>query len=206
MLFESSFDWVSFEKVTTSICEARHRATKRVAGGPKPNHDIGESSKRITRVDRRELQTKSKDAADNATSIPSKAEDREKYSQELTDYYNRQLLKEREIASYDEIYRESEMVWLVKRNFKHNTPSVEEDLGNAEQYCQKILDVMIDQLANISDPIEKKTIKELNDKLLGMKKGNIPDYKKIAREAVKYIVPRYETIHVLNIETIEWGE
>ncbi len=50
MLFESSFDGVTFKKVTTSICEAWHRATKRVAGGPKPNHDIGESSKRINRL------------------------------------------------------------------------------------------------------------------------------------------------------------
>ena len=149
---------------------------------------------------------KAKKAAYNATSIPSKAEDREKYSRELTDYCNKQLLKEREMASYYETYRESEMVWLVKRNFENHTPSVEEDLGKAEEYCQKMLNVMTDQLANTSDPIEKKTIEELKDKLLGMKKGNIPEYRKIAREAVKYIVPTYETTHVLKIETMEGGE
>jgi len=206
MLFESCFDGMTLEKVTTSICESWHRATKRVSGGPKPNHDIGESAKRINKLTEKKQIAKAKKAAYNVTSIPSKAEDREKYSRELTDYCNRKLLKEKEMASYYETYRESEMVWFVKRNFKMHPPSVEEDLGKAINYCQSLLDVMTNELADTSDPIEKKTIKLLKEKLFGVKKGNIPEYKKIVSEAVKYIVPRYETTHVLKIETTQEGD
>ena len=47
MLFESCFDGMTMEEVTTSINESWHRATKRVEGGPRPNHDLGDSMQKI---------------------------------------------------------------------------------------------------------------------------------------------------------------
>ena len=50
MLFESCFEGMMMEEVITSINEAWHRATKRVAGGLCPNHDLGESAGRINKM------------------------------------------------------------------------------------------------------------------------------------------------------------
>ena len=61
------------ENQTSSICEAWHRATKRVAGGPRPTHDLGESARRINKRTEQNETAKAKKATYDATSIPSKA-------------------------------------------------------------------------------------------------------------------------------------
>ena len=80
MLFESCFDGMTMEEVTTSINEAWHRATKRVEGGPRPNHDLGESMQRINKRTNQNTTSKAKRSAFDATAKPAKAEDRKKYS------------------------------------------------------------------------------------------------------------------------------
>ena len=52
----------------------------------------------------------------------------------------------------------------------------------------------------------RKTIRNLKAKLIGMKKGNLPEYRDIANEAVKYGVSRYERTHIVKIETMPSGK
>ena len=94
LLSESCFDGMTMEEVTTSINESWHRATKKVAGGPRPQHNLGEATKRIT--DRREqnMASKARRAAFDATSMPAKIKDRKLYSRALTQYTNRKVYKE----------------------------------------------------------------------------------------------------------------
>ena len=73
MLFESYFEGMKMEEVTICINEAWHRAEKRVAGGPRPNHTLGESAKRITKRTDQVENAKAKSATYNATSMPGKA-------------------------------------------------------------------------------------------------------------------------------------
>ena len=81
----------------------------------------------------------------------------------------------------------------MKRNYDvHPTSLKDEDLGKAFDYCQHMLDVMLTQMEKSEYAAEKKSICELKEKLLGTKKGNIPQHRSIANEAVKYADPRYE--------------
>ena len=54
--------------------------------------------------------------------------------------------------------------------------------------------------------MEIKTIRDVKSKLLGMKKGNLPEYRAIANEAIKYVVPRYERTHIVRNEIMPSGE
>ena len=63
MLFDSCFYRMTMEEVTTSISESYHRATKRVAGGPRPFHDLGEAAERINNRSQKTNQAKEKRAA-----------------------------------------------------------------------------------------------------------------------------------------------
>lgn len=73
MLFESCFEGMTMGEVCTSINESWQRATKRVADGPRPNHDLGESSKRINKRTAQVETAKAKRAAYDATSMQAKA-------------------------------------------------------------------------------------------------------------------------------------
>ena len=94
MFFESCFDGMTMEEVITSINEAWHRATKRIAAGPRPNHGVGEAAKQITDRTEQNDTSKAKNAAFAVTSIPAKAVDRTKYVRGLTDHCNKKLSKE----------------------------------------------------------------------------------------------------------------
>ena len=75
MLFELCFEGMTMEEVTTSINEIWHRATKRVIGGPRPNHDLGKAAKIINKRTSQNVASKGKRAAFAATYIPTKSED-----------------------------------------------------------------------------------------------------------------------------------
>ena len=46
----------------------------------------------------------------------------------------------------------------------------------------------------------------MKDKLLGVKKGNIPQYRSLLDQAVKYVIPRFERTYQVTIETQPNGE
>ena len=129
-----------------------------------------------------------------------------KYDTGLTDFCNKHLHMSFKRANTNEIYRLSENTWLVKRNQDLYSPSVEEDLGKTHRYCQNLLDVMINNIENSTDPLGKKCIQQLKDKLLGVKKGNIPQYKSLINQAGKYVIPRFERTYQVTIETQSNGE
>ena len=206
MLFESCFDGMTMEEVTTSINEAWHRAMKRVEGGPRPNHELGESMQRINNRTKQNTTFKAKRAAFDPTAKPAKAEDHKKYDTGLTNHCNKYLHMSFKRASANEIYRLTETAWLVKRNHDLFPPSAEEDLGKAVNYCQSMLDTMLEYSEQSTDPREKKCIQQMKDKLLGVKKGNIPQYRSLLDQAVKYVIPRFEQTYQVTIETQPNGE
>ena len=206
MLFESCFEGMTMENVTTSINEAWHRATKRVAGGPRPKHDLAESAKRINKRTEQNETTKAKKAAFDATSIPAKSDDRKRHSRALTDYCNRQLDKEYKSSRMYVMFRCGENSWFVKRNYEAHPTTVDEDLGDALNHCQNMLDTMLAKIDETDYAVEIKTIRDLKAKLLGTKKGNLPEYRAISNDAIKYVVPRYERTHIVKIETMTSGE
>jgi len=159
MLFESNFDGMTMEEVTTSIIEAWHRATKRVEGGPRPNHDLGFSMEKIkTRTDKNTT-SKAKRAAFDATAKPSKQEDRLKFDTGLTDFCNRHLFNSFKRSTKNEIFRVNENTWWVKRNHALYPTTVEDDLGKAHAHCQSLLDTMNKNLNESTDSLGKKSSK-----------------------------------------------
>ena len=187
MLFESCFEGMTMEEVTTSINEAWHRATKRVAEGPRPNHDLGKAAKRINKRTAQNEASKGKEAAFAATSIPAKSEDRKRYCRALIDYCNRKLYKEYKSSRHYEMFRFHANAFFIKRNYDKYPPTPDEDLGKCFTYCQSMLDVMVTQMDESTHSVEKKTIRDLKDKLLGMKMGNIPEYRAIVDQAVEML-------------------
>mmetsp|Transcript_18532 Transcript_18532/g.44576 ORF Transcript_18532/g.44576 Transcript_18532/m.44576 type:complete len:336 (+) Transcript_18532:565-1572(+) len=165
MLFESNFDGMTMEEVTTSINEAWHRATKRTDGGPRPNHNLGESMQKIKRRTDQNTASKAKRAAFDATAKPAKMEDMSKYDTGLTDFCNKHLFMSFKRSRTNEIYRLNENTWLVKRNEDLYPASVEDDLGKAHAYCQRLLDVMTKNIDESTDSIEKKCIESLKEKM-----------------------------------------
>ena len=69
-----------------------------------------------------------------------------------------------------------------------------------------MLDTMIAKIDETDYAVEIKTIRDLKAKLLGTKKGNLPEYRAISNDAIKYVVPRYERTHIVKIETMTSGE
>ena len=164
MLFESCFEGMTMEEVTTSINEAGHRATKRVAGGPRPNHGMGESAKQITKRNEQNETAKAKSAAYDATSMPGKAEDRKRYSRELTNFCNKKLFKEYKYSPFYVVCRLRLNAWLIKRNYNKHPTAVDNDLGKAFDCCQSLLDVMENQLDNAEYVVGKRSIRQLKEK------------------------------------------
>ena len=140
--------------------------TKRVAGGPRPNHGMGESAKRITKRTEQNETAKAKSAAYDATSMPGKAENRKRYLRELTNFCNKKLFKEYKCSSLYEVFRLSFNTWFIKRNYDRYPTTVDEDLGKAFDYCQSMLDVMETQLDNAEYVVEKRSIRQLKGKSL----------------------------------------
>jgi len=105
MLFESCFDGMTMEEVTTSINKAWHRATKRVEGGPRPNHDLGDSMQKIKKRTDQNTTSKAKRAAFDATAKPAKPDDMKKYDTGLTDFCNKHLHMSFKRANTNEIER-----------------------------------------------------------------------------------------------------
>ena len=58
-------------------------------------------------------------------------------------------------AVTNEIYRLTKTTWLVKQNHELFPPSADKDLGKAVNYCQSMLDTMLEQSKESTDPIEK---------------------------------------------------
>ena len=94
MLFESCFEGMTMANVTTSINESWHRATKKHSSGPRPNHDLEESSKRITNITERNEKKKARKTAFDANAVQAKSSDREINLRELTDYCNEKLFEQ----------------------------------------------------------------------------------------------------------------
>ena len=206
MLFESCFEGMTMEEVTTSINESWHRATKRVAGGPQPGHDLGMSAQRIDDRTKQNEHFKAKKAAFDTTSMPAKGEDRKVYCRGLSRYCNKKIIKDYKKSSKNEVFRFQDNQFYVKRNYELYPTSIHEDIGKAIQHCSDMLTTMNAHIEESTDHVEKKTIKQLKEKLLGMNKGNLPQYQAIANEAMKYVIPRFERTHIVKIETMSSGE
>ena len=170
MLFGSCFEGMNVEEVTTSINEAWHRATKRVVGGPRPNHSLVESAKRITKRNEQNEKAKAKSAAYDATSMPGMAKDRKRYSRELTNCCKKTVQRIQIFVFLRGVPSQPQYM-LIKRNYNKHPITVDDDLGKAFDYCQSMLDIMKTQLDNAEYVMENRSIRQLKEQLLGMKKA-----------------------------------
>ena len=101
-LFEASFSGlVTMSNCTSSVNESMHRAYKQHSQGPRPQHDIAESAKRIKNISNDNEIRKSKKIAADINSTHGKAKDRDERDSRLTEYCNDRLLNEySEISKY----------------------------------------------------------------------------------------------------------
>ena len=78
--------------------------------------------------------------------------------------------------------------------------TVDGDLDKALEYSMNMLDTMCTQIEESEHRIETKTLHELKDKLLGIGKGNLPQYRNLSNHAMMYVIPRWERTHIVRIE------
>ena len=87
------------------------------------------------------------------------------------------------------MYRVKKYTWYVKRNYDKYPASADGDLGQHFNCCESRLNTIKSQLENSEYACEKKFIPKLKEKLLGRKKGRLPEYKSLSIEASKYAIP-----------------
>ena len=205
-LFEASFTGMTLGNVTTSINEAEHRAIKKHTSGPRPQDDIAESADKINEIFDSKENRKAKQVAFDATSTFGKAEDRDKNVAGLTDYVNKLLCRE----CYTEAprhcgFRESENCFFVKRDYDKYDSTHQEDLDLPASVCQALSDQLDGHMKSVSKG-DKKKIRELKEKLLGDKQGNLKEYGALLSEVMKYVIPRFERTRELKIISLPNGE
>ena len=69
-----------------------------------------------------------------------------------------------------------------------------------------MLNTIKSQLEILEFASEKRCIRKLKEKLLGRKKGWLPEYNSLSIEASKYAIPWCERTYILNIEELASGE
>ena len=203
-LFDAYFPGMTLGFVTTGINESYHRATKHHINGPKPMHDLAESAGRMDDIERKKEKRKSKRVAYDVTATFAKEEDRKTTVPEFTDYCNEKVGDEHRQADKHFVYRFSDTVFYVKRDYKKHDSTPQEDLNLPLAYCQSIFE-NFEQCAVRVDSHEKKALRELKEKLLGDKRGNLPQYQVILYHVMKYVIPRFETMKVVKILTMSDG-
>ena len=88
-----------------------------------------------------------------------------------------------------EMYHIKKYTWYVERKYDKYPSSADGDLGKHFDYCKSILNTIKSQLGNSYFAYEKRCICKLKEKLLGKKKGRLPEYKSISMDASKYTIP-----------------
>ena len=148
---------------------------------------------------------KSKEAAFAVSSVPGKKSDRDKGLPVFTKTCNDGLTRQKNESDFYLIHRKEENEFYVKRDYTLHDTTMDEDMEGFEGVCDNVLSKVNAAMVG-SSPYEKKAIKELRDKLLGTKKGSLPEYAKIFLHVAKFVIPRFEYTRVVKLVTMSNGE
>ena len=198
-LFEAFFEGMTMNNCTTCINEAEHRSYHHSALGPRPKHDIAESAGKISKLTDMKNAKKAKKTAFDINATFSKAEDRDAAAKDLSDYCNLCLGREVAQESKYEMFCSAEDSYYVKRNYDEYDTLPHEDLNLQINVCEqmtKLLDIKAVEKSS------RKKFRELKDKLLGFKRGALPEYLQILYKAMNHIIPRFE--HTRRLNVIQW--
>ena len=142
---------------------------------------------------------KAKKTAFDINATFSKAEDRDAAAKDLSDYCNLCLSREVAQESKYEMFCSAEDSYYVKRNYDEYDTLPHEDLNLQINVCEqmtKLLDIKAVEKSS------RKKFRELKDKLLGFKRGALPEYLQILYKAMNHIIPRFE--HTRRLNVIQW--
>ena len=208
-LFDAYFGCMTFGNATAGINEAEHRVMKKHCQGPRPNHGISESARKINKLSESKEKTKSQKVAFDVTASYAKTDDQEHNAQDLTDYCSVKILEQYKSSNKYDSYRPNEDEVYDKRDYDKYNTSPEMDIAFAKRTCQVKLDEYNNDLAmkkQTSRDKKKMRVKRVKrDKLLGDGAGAIPEYKDVFSKAMKYLIPRYEMTCTLCIVTLSNG-
>jgi len=191
-LVEAFFGGMTMDFVTTGINESWHRAFKYSVNGPRPRHDVAEAADRIICLEEKKDSRKSVKTAFDLTSTFAKSKHRSEqfYIAELTNYCNTKLFKEHGELTKHFIYQQSDTTFYVKRDYLCHDPTPQEDLNLSTAVGQRLFDTV--EKINIGlTSLEQGALMKIKAKLLGDKKGNLPQYRAILYHVMKWTIPQF---------------
>ena len=199
-LFEASFlGLMTMGNCTSSVNESEHHAYKTHSQGPRPQHDVAESAKRIKNINQAKEIRKSKKIAADIQSTHGKAKDREERDSRLTEYCNDHLLKEYNEAAKYCCHRATDDTFYVKRMYYEHDKTPDEDLELSQTICDMLLKQMNGELAQVfSTQGKKKLNKHWDSKFSSGPKG-LEEYKVLLNRVVRHIIPRFERTRSVKI-------
>ncbi|KAL7524253.1 hypothetical protein ACHAXR_000492, partial [Thalassiosira sp. AJA248-18] len=190
---------MTLKKRTTGANEGTHRAMKKHANGPRPQDNLAESCAKINHMHENKERICMKKTARHDSSQYGKATDRMQRPVELSEYCNDKLSMEHREYSHYLIHRVGEMEFYVKRDYDKFDTSPQDDLSLEYQLCQQLLDNIENHLNDVDHTVEQSVLRKLREKLLGDRKGSMPEYRILLAEAMKYIIPRYEHTRIVKL-------
>ena len=161
--------------------------------------------KRISDIEERREQRKSRKVAFDNTAALGKEADRSTNVKEFSNYCNKQLLKQHDQHGKYFVLRVTETDFYVKRDYVNHDTSPEDDLELPIGVVDALLKEAEEAMVGVT-PRERRAIRELKEKLVGRKKGNLPQYQMILFHVMMYVIPRFERTRVLKIVRMKDGE
>ena len=176
--------------VTTGINESWHYAIKYSVNGPRPMHDVAELADRIIGLEAKKDAHKSVKTVFDLTSTFVESKDRgvECNVAKLTKYCNTQLFKDHDQTKKHFVYRQSKTTFYVKRDYLFHDTTPQKDLDLSLSVCQRLFDT-VDTIDCGLTSLEKGALMKTKAKLLGGKKGNLPQYRAILYHVMKWVIP-----------------
>ena len=93
----------------------------------------------------------------------------------------------------------------MKRDYANHGRSTDEELGMAIKFCDSLMNSYHNQIEELSGSA-LKVVRDIKDKLLGAKKGNIKEYKILLNAVMGFVIPRYERTRVVKIVRMVDGQ
>jgi hypothetical protein len=93
----------------------------------------------------------------------------------------------------------------MKRDYKQYDTVSDEELEECAGVVEGLVATTAEMMEGVT-PYEKKAIRELKEKLLGRKKGNIPEYNAILLHVAMWVIPRFEHTRTVNISRMTNGD
>jgi hypothetical protein len=156
--------------------------------------------KKINAINDAKERRKANKVAYDITAKKGKKSDRAKHVRELTEYCNDKLYSEWRQSERYSIYRKSDFEFYVKRNYDLHPPKLNEDLEMDIATCERLLQTCTEEMEETKDKTEIKTIRDILDKLLGVKSPKaLPEYSTLLHYVCCDVIPRFENTRTVNV-------